>query len=99
MDNLCHFFSSGVASIVDISFVWPKYSPKNMVSKYNYILRWAPLHEGCPHHHGHKGDFKVTPRICGTISERAEVILMWVTAPGVENIFQPQRLEVTRVWL
>jgi hypothetical protein len=37
----------------------------------------------CPQHHGHKGDPGVTPGICGAIGERDQVILMWVTAPGV----------------
>jgi hypothetical protein len=43
----------------------------------------APLHEECPQHHGHKGDPEVTPRTCGAIGERDQVIMMWVRAPGV----------------
>ena len=42
----------------------------------------APLLEECPQHHGHKGDPGVTPGTCGAIGERAQVILMWVRAPG-----------------
>ena len=42
----------------------------------------APLLEECPQHHGHKGDPGVTPRTCGAIGERAQVILVWVRAPG-----------------
>ena len=47
--------------------------------------RWncrAPLLEECPQHHGHKGDPEVTPGTCGAIGERAQVILVWVRAPG-----------------
>ena len=36
----------------------------------------APLLEECPQHHGHKGDPRVTPGTCGTIGERAQVILV-----------------------
>ena len=36
----------------------------------------APLLEECPQHHGHKGDPGVTPGTCGTIGERAQVILV-----------------------
>ena len=42
----------------------------------------APLLGECPQHHGHKGDPGVTPETCGTIGERAQVILVWVRAPG-----------------
>ena len=42
----------------------------------------APLLEECPQHHGHKGDPGVTPGTCVTIGERAQVILVWVRAPG-----------------
>ena len=42
----------------------------------------APLLEECPQHHGHKGDPEVTPGTCGAIGERAQVILVWVRAPG-----------------
>ena len=40
----------------------------------------APLHKDCPNHHGHKGDFGVTPGTCGAVGERAQVILVWVWA-------------------
>ena len=42
----------------------------------------APLLEECPQHHGHKGDPEVTPGTCGAIGEKAQVILVWVRAPG-----------------
>ena len=43
------------------------------------------LLEECLQHHGHKGDPGVTPQTCGTIAEKAQVILVWVGAPGVGN--------------
>ena len=49
----------------------------------------TPLHEDCPQHHGHKGDPEVTLMTCGAIGERAQVILMGVRAPGVENTSHP----------
>ena len=36
----------------------------------------APLLEECLQHHGHKGDPGVTLGTCGTIGERAQVILV-----------------------
>ena len=39
----------------------------------------------------------MTPGTCGVIGERAQVILVWVRAPGVGNASHPQRLRVTRV--
>ena len=42
----------------------------------------TPLLEECPQHHGHKGDLGVTPGTCGAISKRAQVILVWLWAPG-----------------
>ena len=42
----------------------------------------APLLEQCPQYHGHKGDLRVTPGIGGALGERAQVILVWVRAPG-----------------
>ena len=58
----------------------------------------APLHEECLQHHGHKGDPGVlTLGTSGAIGERAQVILVWVRAPGVENASHPQSLGVTKV--
>ena len=57
----------------------------------------APLHMECPKHHGHKGDPGVTPKTCDAVGERAQVILVWVRAPGVGNASHPQRLGVMRV--
>ena len=42
----------------------------------------APLLEEFSQHHGHKGDPEVTPGTCGTIGERAQVILVYVKAQG-----------------
>ena len=42
----------------------------------------APLFEECLQYHGHKGDPKVMLGTCGAIGERAQVILVWVRAPG-----------------
>ena len=36
----------------------------------------APLFEECPQHYGHKGDPGVILGTCGTIGERAQVILV-----------------------
>jgi hypothetical protein len=57
----------------------------------------APLLEECPKHHGHKGDPRMTPGTCSAVGERAQVIMVWVRAPGVGNASHPQRLGVTRV--
>ena len=57
----------------------------------------APLHEECPQHDGYKGDPGVTPGTCGAIGERAQVILLWVRAPGVGNVSHLRRLEIMRV--
>ena len=56
---------------------------KDFISK--QLLPWqcrAPLLEESPQHHGHKGDPGVTPGTCGAIGKRAQVILVWVRAPG-----------------
>jgi hypothetical protein len=57
----------------------------------------APLHKGCPKHHGHKGDPGVTPGTCGASGNKAQVILVWMRAPRVGNASHPQRLRVMRV--
>ena len=49
----------------------------------------APLLEEGPQHHGHKGDPGVTPGTCGAIGERAQVILVWVRAPGHSERLPP----------
>ena len=46
---------------------------------------------------GRKGDPGLTPETCGTVDERAQMILMRVRVPGVGNACHPQRLGVTRV--
>ena len=60
-------------------------------------LYCAPLHKECPQHHGHKGDPIVTPGTCDAVGERAQVILVWVKAPGIGNATHPRRLGDTRV--
>ena len=52
---------------------------------------------GLAKHHGHKGYPIVTPETCGTVGERAQVILVWVKAPGVGDASHPRRLRVTKV--
>ena len=59
----------------------------------------ALLLEECPQHHGHNGDPRVMPKTCAAIGERAQVILVWVRAPGHGNASHPQKLGVTRVRL
>jgi hypothetical protein len=49
----------------------------------------APFHEESSKHQGHKGDPGVMPGTCGTIGEKAQVILVWVKAPGVGNASHP----------
>ena len=60
------------------------------VSVITLLSRTSP--KGCLKHHGHKGDPGVTPGTCGAGGERAQVILVWVRAPGVGNASHPQRL-------
>jgi hypothetical protein len=57
----------------------------------------APLQKGCPKHQGHKGDPGVTPGTCDAGAEKAQVILVWVRAPGVGNASYPRRLGAMRV--
>jgi hypothetical protein len=57
----------------------------------------ASFHEECSQHHGHKGDLEKMPMPCGAIGKRAQVILVWVRASGVENTSHPRRLGVIRV--
>ena len=61
------------------------------------MLCCAPLHEEWPKYHGHKGDPRVTLGTCAAIGERAQVILLWLRAPGVGNASHSRRLRVTRV--
>jgi hypothetical protein len=57
----------------------------------------TPLHKECPKHPGHKGDPEMTPGTCGADGEKAQVILVWVRASGVENASHPRELGVMRV--
>ena len=59
----------------------------------------TPFHKECPRPHGPKGDPRVTPKICGTVGERGQVILVWVTPMCVGNVFHPRRQGVMRVSL
>jgi hypothetical protein len=63
----------------------------------NDIQFYPPFHKQCPKHHEHKEDPGVTPMTCGAGDERAQVILMWVRAPGVGIAFHPWGLGVTKV--
>ena len=42
----------------------------------------TPFLEECPQYNGHKRDSGVTPKTCGAINERAQVILVWMKALG-----------------
>ena len=44
---------------------------------------------------GTRGDPGMTPEICGIIGDGAQVFLVWMRAPGVENDSYPWRLGVT----
>ena len=57
----------------------------------------AHLSMRSPQHHGHKGDPRVTPKVCGAIDDRAQVIVMWMKSQGIENTSYPQKLGVMRV--
>ena len=39
----------------------------------------------------------VTPSLCGAVGERAQMILVWMRAPGVGKASYPWRLGVTRI--
>jgi hypothetical protein len=70
------------------------------VVAFQVVIDWCcrtPLHEGCLKQHGDKGGPGVTPRTCGVIGERAQMILVWVRAMSIENASHPRRLRVTRV--
>ena len=54
----------------------------------------APLHEKCSKHHELKGDPGTTPRTCGAIDERAQVILVWMRTLSIGNAFHPRRQQV-----
>ena len=57
----------------------------------------VPLYEECPKYYGHKLDPGVKPGTCDAVGERAQVLLMWVRALGVENTSHSWRLRVMRV--
>ena len=57
----------------------------------------AHVHKECLQHHGHKGDPGVTPGTCGAIGEKDQLIIVWVMAPCVQNVFHPRRLGIMRV--
>ena len=70
-----------------------------LVAKKPWICCRASLHKECPNHLRHKGNSRVTSGTCGTNGEKAQVILVWVRAPGIGNASQPQGLGVMRVRL
>ena len=59
----------------------------------------TPLHEECPQHDGHKGDPEVTSGTCVAIGERAQVILVWMRALGVENASHPCEPNIVPTWV
>jgi hypothetical protein len=87
------------------AYTWLVFQPAelqaySLLTKPSYVCIWncrAPLQNGCPKHHGHKGDPGVTPGTCGAGGEKAQVILMRVRTPGVGNTSHPRRLGVMRV--
>ena len=72
--------------------LYPCDTNKLMMKSINTLCHgcWAFLYEECPKHHGHKGDPGFMPATCGTIGKRAQVILVWVRAPCVENTSHQQ---------
>ena len=66
------------------------------MQNFKHVCR-APLHNECPKHHGHKGDPGVTPGTCGADGEKAQMIRVWVRAPGVGNASHLRGLGVMRV--
>ena len=76
--------------------IWNPTSSNANTSSHVIFCR-VHFHEECLKHHGHKGDPRVTPKTCGAVSERGQVILVWVRAPSDGNTSHPQRLGVTRV--
>ena len=49
----------------------------------------VPLHEKFPQHHVHKEEPEVIPGTCGAVGKRAQVILVWFKAPGVDKASHP----------
>ena len=39
----------------------------------------------------------MTPGTCDADGEKAQMILVWMRVPGVENVFHPRGLRVMRV--
>ena len=63
----------------------------------NFFWCCAPFHEERLQHHGHNG----TPKWClglvtSVIGERAQVVLVWVRGPHIENASHPRRLGFTK---
>ena len=80
------------------SLVWVKnWEFKDEEFNLSERLCRAPLYEEYAQHHEHKGDPGVTLGTCGVIGERAQVILVWVRTPSVENDSHPRRLWFTKV--
>ena len=49
----------------------------------------ATLHKDYLKYHGHKGDPKLTPEICGAVGKKTHVIQVWVRSLGVGNASYP----------
>ena len=58
-----------------------------------FMMCCAPLFKECSQHHRHKGDPGVTPGTCGAIGERAQVILVWVKAPWLQERLPPMEIK------
>jgi hypothetical protein len=73
-----------------------KHLKKTFFTTRSVLLLSRTSPKGCPKHQGHKEDPGVTPGTCGAGGEKAQVILVWVRAPGVGNASHPRRLGVMR---
>ena len=62
-----------------------------------HLVCHTHLYKECPQYHGPKEDSGVTSQTCDEILERAQMVLVQVRAPGVENTSHPRRLGVARV--
>jgi hypothetical protein len=61
-------------------FSWGKSDNKSMLKHSHFLsgtTNAAYLFMECLKHHGHKEDLEMTPKTCGAVGERAQVILVW----------------------
>jgi hypothetical protein len=73
-------YACAILSLNDFNRLWAHHANEMPRSVH---LCHAPLHEECPQRNGHKGDPGMTPEICGASDEMDQVILVWMTTPGV----------------